>query len=141
MRNFETELDKAGVNRIVKQTSVVIREEVTVTKRQHHKTYLASTGEAWTWRQLRDYVENQIESRFGPIERDANWTVRTAGVFKGFVNRWGDKAPAIARYAFERCDGEWMNEPVSVSRFTKGNDPYFAHPISLRMLDAPVQGW
>lgn len=82
--------------------------------------------EQWDWRALRDYVVSQTELRFGPQPRDPG---KEFGVFNRFVNTWGARSEEIARYAYEVCDGIWMGAPITITRFTKGNDPYFAEVI------------
>jgi hypothetical protein len=90
------------------------------------RTYLTATG-AWSWEQLRDYVVSQIEARWGARPRDP---MKEAGIFKGFVARWGDQSETIARVAFEVHGGMWNGAPMSVQRFCKGSDPYFAAIIA-----------
>lgn len=87
----------------------------------------------WSWEQLRDYVVRSVEERHGPQARDA---IREASIFKSFAARWGNQAGPIARFAFEQQDGFWRSAPVTASRFTKGNDAYFAGPISERLAHA-----
>lgn len=89
------------------------------------KTHLA--GGTWTWEQLRDYVIGEITSRWGARPRDP---LKESGIFKGFVNRWGDRSEAIARAVFENYNGVWNGAPVSVERFAKGSDPYFAEVLA-----------
>jgi hypothetical protein len=84
------------------------------------------TGTAEPWRQLRDYVTAQIEARFGSQVVDP---VKEAAVFKRFVSTWGDRAMEIARLAFDHYDGVWASAPVSVNRFCKKSDPFFAEVI------------
>jgi hypothetical protein len=81
------------------------------------------------WRSLRDYVIDKIIEIHGPFPRkDA---AKEAGIFKGFINRWGyANAMAIARAAFEAHGGMWYNSPIRVERFTKGSDPYFARQVA-----------
>jgi hypothetical protein len=82
------------------------------------------------WRELREYVVEKIMKVHGPFPRgDA---AKEAGIFKGFINRWGfDNAMAIAQSAFEAHGGMWFNSPVRIQRFTKASDPYFAQPIAI----------
>ena len=95
-------------------------------------------GDHWAWSDLRDYVVSQIETRFGAFPRDAK---KEAGIFKSFLARHGDDAVAIARFAFEVEDGYWAGAPISVNRFCKASDPYFAEKIKPRMVAQPVTGW
>lgn len=85
---------------------------------------------AWGWQDLRDYVIREMEKRNNPQVRDPK---KEASIFKGFLSRWGDKAPAIAKTAFEVHDGMWRNAPISVNRFCKASDQYFAAVIAERV--------
>lgn len=138
MKNFDTELDQQGVTRMVKTTSqVVIEETVRVIHRpSESKAYVGKTD--WTWSDLRDYVVGQIEERFGAFPRDSR---KESGVFKSFLARWGDQAQPIARHAFEVADGRWGGAPISVNRFCKNSDPYFAAVIAERLVTSPVKDW
>lgn len=93
-------------------------------------TDLAVSEESWGWEQLRDYVVRKIEEAHGPFPRDFK---KEHAIFKSFTARWGDKASAIARHAFEVNNGFWRNAPIGVNRFTKGCDPYFAEIIAERL--------
>jgi hypothetical protein len=88
--------------------------------------HLASSG-CWGWEQLRDYVVGEIESRWGVRPRDL---LKESGIFKGFIARWGDRSEAIAKAAFEVYNGSWNGAPISVQRFSKGSDAYFAEVIA-----------
>lgn len=90
------------------------------------KTHLTASG-TWTWEQMRDYVVGEITARWGARPRDP---LKESGIFKGFVNRWGAQSEPIARAAFETYNGIWNGAPVSVERFAKGSDPYFAEVIA-----------
>lgn len=138
LRNFDTELDQQGVSRLVKTTTeVMVEESVTVTpKRSESRAFVGKTD--WAWDDLRDYVVTNIEERFGPFPRDSR---KESGIFKSFLARWGDQAQDIARYAFEAADGRWAGAPISVNRFCRNSDPYFAQVIVERLVDQPVQGW
>lgn len=89
------------------------------------RLHLVTSG-AWGWEELRDYVIERIEHRWGPQHRDP---IREAAIFRSFVRRWGTQAEAISRYVFEVADGIWMGAAVSINRWTKGSDPYFAAKI------------
>jgi hypothetical protein len=88
----------------------------------------------WSWEQLRDYVMRSIAERHGPQPRREAHQVNS--IFKSFAARWGNQAGPIARFAFEQQDGFWRDAPIDIRRFTKGNDSYFAAPISERLTDA-----
>lgn len=129
LRNFDTELDVQGVTRTV-TTSVRVTETVTATTRPtESRTFLVQ--DEWGWEALRDYVVHEIETRFGAFPRDSK---KEYGIFSSFVSRWGaSMAQAIARHAFEVCDGRWAGAPVSVTRFCKGSDPFFGAVIADRL--------
>lgn len=136
MRNFDTELDRQGVTRMV-TTEVVVEETVKVIpKASTSRAYLGKTD--WAWDDLRDYVVAEIEARFGAFPRDSR---KESGIFKSFLARWPEQAQAIAKYAFEVSDGRWAGAPISVNRFCKGSDPYFAQVISERLVETPVEKW
>lgn len=92
--------------------------------------YLMKVDAEWSWEDLRDYVMGQIVMYHGPQVRNA---VKESAIFKGFTSRYGSQAVAIARFAFENQRGMWQRAPISVNRFTKGSDPYFADPIAKRL--------
>lgn len=129
MLNFDTDLDLAGVTRMV-----VVRDHVAV-RSAPTKGHLAVSDESWTWRELRDYVVSGLTQRFGPPEHtDPHWAVKEAGTFKGFIRRWGpERAASIARYAIEVCDARWQGRPITTKSFCQGSDPYFAIPIAERI--------
>jgi hypothetical protein len=89
------------------------------------KTHLLT--EKWEWQQLRDYVISSIEKLHGPFRRDP---IKESAIFKSYITRWGDKAPAIARYAFENQKGYYCNAPISVYRFCVKSDEFFSQPIT-----------
>lgn len=128
MKNFDTELDVRGV------TSLVVSQQVTVTPHTPRSRSMAHVGKPdgdWQWNDLRDYVVHEIEIRFGSFPR---MSTKEYGIFQSFVKRWGPKAPAIARYAFETCSGEWRGQPVKVETFCKDADHRFAQPIADRLI-------
>lgn len=107
--------------------TAVLTEEVTVTRRPSQaRSDLLVADEHWGWEEMRDYVVAQIEARTGTFPRDAR---KEASIFKRFCTKYTDLAPLVARYAFEVADGKWKGAPVSVNRFCKESDPYFADPI------------
>jgi hypothetical protein len=81
---------------------------------------------AWGWEQLRDYVIAGIERTSGPFPRNF---LTEPSIFKSFIGRYGVDAQEIARAAFEVHAGYWRGAPVSVTRFAKGNDPFFGDVI------------
>jgi hypothetical protein len=94
-------------------------------------TDLLDTPTQWDWRQLRDYVLRSIDERHGPHpSRDE---AKITAVFKSFAARWGNQAGPIAVFAFDQMDGFWNSAPITVARFTKNSDQYFAGPISERL--------
>lgn len=109
-----------------------ISQQVEVVPVQSRTDMLVS-AEQWTWEELRDYVVAQITERFGPFPRDAR---KEYGIFTRFFTEYGADAAAIAQYAFgPACDGWWGRAPISVNRFCKASDPYFARPIRERLAD------
>jgi hypothetical protein len=113
------------------QTRVSVAETVTVTPAlSESRTHLLKPVEDWGWCEVRDYVVTSIEARFGAFPRDQR---REHGIFTRFTKDYGPDAGRIARYAFETCDGWWMNATVSVNRFCRNSDPYFAQPILARL--------
>jgi hypothetical protein len=121
------------VTRMVVTDTVVVTDVVEVSPGYTpdlHREHLSRSDEEWDWRELRDYVVSEIESRFGAIPRDAH---KEKGIFDSFVNRWGANAAYIARYAFEIADGRWRGAPISITRFCKNSDPYFGQPIVERL--------
>jgi hypothetical protein len=87
---------------------------------------LLTADHEWGWGELRDYVVGQIVELHGVFPRNDK---KEMGIFKSFLTRWGTDASPIARYAFEQMNGFWMGAPISVNRFCKGSDPYFAQRI------------
>jgi len=79
-----------------------------------------------SWEKVRDYVIERVEALHGPFPRDAR---KETTIFMAFVARW-PQAMEIARYAFEEQQGFWKGSPVSVARFHKTSDIYFAEPIA-----------
>lgn len=85
----------------------------------------------WEWRDLRDYVMREMESVHGPQVRDS---LKEKSIFSSFIKRHGAvDAVAVARYAFGFSKGMWANAPISVNRFCKASDPFFADPIKQRL--------
>lgn len=127
---FESPVDTAP-GRVVRVAStgagVTQRVRVISADAEHHKTAHKIT-EHWTWRELRDYVAEQIIKRFGVFPRD---DIREAAIFKAFTDRWGiERARAIAEYAYETLDGRWKGAPVGMNRFCKNSDSYFSDLIA-----------
>lgn len=126
MMNFDTELDVQGVTQLV-----AIRETVHV-RRSPDRSHLLVAPERWSWRELRSYVLVEMERRFGP--QDKLPRTRESSVFKSFIDRWGpEMSAAMARYIFEVCDGMWLGQPVTIYRWCKNSDPYFAVPLAERL--------
>lgn len=126
MRDFDTILDRPTT--VVKQTAPEVTETVRVIPASEGAGYLAKEPGLWNWTDLRDYITVEIEKRHGPQVRDP---LKESGICKGFIARHGiEQAVRIARAAFEVHDGMWRNAPISINRFCKGSDPYFAEPIA-----------
>lgn len=94
------------------------------------RTHLLAQEQDWDWRQLRDYVVGQIEHFHGPQPRDPR---KEKSIFSSFLDRWGSQAPLIAKAAFEVHQGMWQSAPISVNRFCKASDGYFAQVIAERL--------
>lgn len=94
------------------------------------KTHLVSDPSEWGWREVRDYVVEAIERRIGAFPRSP---IKEKAIFESFCNRWGDKAGPIAQLAVEVHECWWRNSPLSVTRFCKGSDPYFAEPLAAKL--------
>jgi hypothetical protein len=104
------------------------RAKITVTPRPIAQSYMLK--DQWGWEDLRDYVVSCIETTHGPFPRNA---IKEASIFKSFFARWEAKevgsAKAIAETAFGIHHGMWANAPISVNRFCKSSDPFFAESI------------
>jgi hypothetical protein len=129
MINFDA-LEEKTHQVVVRQPATQVVERVTVTPIAS-SAHLLRTEESWTWSELRDYVITEIERRHGPQVRNAK---TEASIFKSFLSRWPDgKAIEIAQAAFQIYDGMWKNAPISVNRFCKASDPFFAAVILTRL--------
>lgn len=130
MRNYQTELDVRGVSKMV----VGVTETVTVIPRTTSQgmAHIGKPDAEWGWADLRDYVIHEIQRRFGSCPRKDPKV--EYGIFNSFMSRWGIKAPAIARHAFETGSGVWKGEPVHIENFCKNSDAYFAQPIAERLI-------
>ena len=141
MLDFDTPVGiKAAVAPVQVKAEVAVSEEVVVQARPNEMMTFASRPDGeWGWEEVRDYVVTEIEKRFGTFPRHSN---KEYGIFSGFVSRWGDQAAAIARHAFEVQDGRWKGSPISVTRFCRNSDPYFASVIAERLVAEPTtEGW
>lgn len=128
---MDTDLDVQGVTRVVHTITVAAPSvEATVEadagRSIEQRTTHVGKADGWTWQDLQAYVVQEIEARFGLFPRNA---CKESGIFKSFLARWGEQAPAIARFAFDSCDGYWRGAPISVNRFCKASDDYFASVI------------
>ena len=112
-------------------TEAVAGDEVQV----HRGQALSHVGVApgsWGWRALRDYVVGTLQARHGTVERPPAHI--EAGIFKGFVKRWGpEEAARIAIYVCEVCEGRWGSRPIRVTAFCKAADPWFSQKVLERM--------
>jgi hypothetical protein len=116
----------------VTRTSSAVRESVTV--EAPARGYLLKDPSTWGWSDLRDYVFYEIESRGWPIpERDSK---REASVFRRFVTEWQEFAGPIAVHAFTVYDGMWNGAQISMSRFCKNSDAWFAAPILEQLISS-----
>jgi hypothetical protein len=93
--------------------------------------YLMKPDSAWTWSDLRDYVVAEIERCSGTFPRNQR---KEQGIFSRFIAEFGPTdSAAIARHAFEVCNGWWGNAPISVNRFCRASDDFFSRPILARI--------
>jgi hypothetical protein len=86
--------------------------------------------ENWTADDLRTYVLRKIEERHGAQPDHGHPKMRA--IFNRFYEAWGAvDAARIARYAFEgqARPGFWKGAPIKATRFTRGNDEWFARAI------------
>lgn len=109
-------------------TVPTVTETVVVTPRPSQAAgFVMRPDSDWGWQDLRDYVIREIEARGGAVVRNP----KTEGsIFKSFMSRHPEQAVAIAKAAFEVHDGMWRNAPISVNRFCKASDEYFAAVIA-----------
>lgn len=115
---------------VVKQAVTPVVERVTITPISS-STHLLRQEDQWSWSELRDYVMAEIVQRHGPQPRNPK---TEASIFKSFLSRWPDgQAVRIAKAAFEIHDGMWGKAPISVNRFCKASDPFFAIPVLTRL--------
>lgn len=133
MTVMNADLPAALRNRTVTVTESAPAVTETVAVVSERRDYLMTDATHWSWSQLRDYVVAEIEARFGAIPRD---TRKEAGIFRRFLTTWGAQSGPIAKCAFEEYDGWWQNAPISITRFCRGSDPYFAAVIAQRLSPA-----
>lgn len=112
---------------VTTQVTETVRVSPTTTR---SRTDLMSPPEAWGPGELRDYVVSQIEEFHGAFPREAR---KEHSIFTRFHKEFGADAARIALYVFETCDGIWRSAPVSITRFCRGSDDYFARPILERL--------
>lgn len=115
---------------VIRETPTLVTEKVTVKPVAAPATHLLQDEGSWDWRALRDYVVREIEARHGP---QAHNDKTEPAIFKSFLSRWEGNAVRIAKAAFELYDGMWGNAPISVNRFCKGSDEFFAAKILSRL--------
>jgi hypothetical protein len=132
---LQTDLDKArqgGRTITVSQTVPAVQETVTVVRptRETRTSDVGVDPSSWSWEQVRDYTVRQIESFHGEFPKQPE---RINSIFKSFCSRHGADAGPIAVAAFALYQGRWKGSPISVTRFCKGSDDYFALPIKERL--------
>jgi hypothetical protein len=94
-------------------------------------THTMKPDAEWDWHDLRDYVMREMEAVHGPQVRNS---IKEKAIFSSFITRHGAAtSAAIARFAFGFSKGMWANAPISVNRFCKGSDRFFADPIKQRL--------
>lgn len=129
MIDFASIAREAAAKKAAEQPAPTVKETVRVTPATG-AAYLLKDDSQWTWEDLRDYVMGQIEQFHGPQVRNP---MKEKAVFESFMKRWEDKAVAIARFSFEVERGMWQRAPISVNRFCKGSDIYFAAKIAEKL--------
>jgi hypothetical protein len=136
LMHFDADTTPRQTSREVSTAPTVVETVTVTTLPSEARGFLSRDDAQWSWSDLRDYVVHEIERRFGTFPRDAK---KEFGIFSRFVKEHGEQAAAIAKYAFEVCDGWWQGAPISVNRFCKGSD--FAAPIKQSLVAQPVQDW
>lgn len=111
----------------VRQVQAVTATETVRVVPNRASGFLGKPTSEWNWSDLRDYIVTEVEARHGAQVRDPK---KESGICKGFIARWGiEQAVAIAQAAFEVYGGMWRSSPITITRFTKNSDPYFAEII------------
>jgi hypothetical protein len=83
--------------------------------------------------QLLDYLSRQITEHWGPSPRSKE---KELSIVRGFIGRHGEEvARKIVRFVCEGNGCAWRGSPMSVSRLTRSNDPWFADLILKDMPD------
>lgn len=116
---------------VVEPKEVALKEMVAPIAASMSREHMVAGGNWSTWSHLRDYVVASIEDTIGAFPRNP---VIEKSVFSSFFDRWGPSASQqIAQCAVEFHGCWWRNSPLSVQRFCKGNDPYFAMVIAKQL--------
>ena len=117
---------------VTQSAPTALVQEVTTTKvGTAESVYLLKQADQWGWEDLRDYVITEAENRFGAQIRNP---AKEAAIFKSFIGRYGVKdAVLVAQASFEIYQGTWHSAPVTVNRFCKASDAYFADVILARV--------
>jgi len=141
--NFDTELDQARAQGrptvVVAAPALRVRETVSVVRapvesaREVRTTDVGKPSAEWGWEDLRNYVTRQIQISFGDFPIDP---VKHRAIFSSFCTRHGEMAGPIAVAAFDLFGGRWNGAPISVNRFCKASDQYFAIPIKERLINS-----
>jgi hypothetical protein len=129
----ETDDDVDTERVVLNDTIPVVTETVTVRpvrRVEQGKTYVGVDPANWDADALLSYVATQIQRLHGPFPRDPK---KETAIMRSFLNRWGDRAGAIAQYAFEVSGGMWRGSPVGITRFCKASDAYFGQVILDRL--------
>jgi hypothetical protein len=113
-------------------TPLAVAEPEPITRvGQDAVTHTMKPDDEWGWEDLRDYVMREMEAVHGPQVRNS---IKEKSIFSSFITRHGSAtSAAIARFAFGFSKGMWANAPISVNRFCKGSDRFFADPIKQRL--------
>lgn len=113
-------------------SGTMIIESVEVVPVAERMVRLCRQGaDTWTAEDLSWYVAEEIARIHGPqLPR-----MGEPSVIAGFHERFGADGVRIARHAFEARNGMWKGAPVTIARFTSGNDEFFSRAL-LREINA-----
>jgi len=94
-------------------------------------SHTMTPDDEWDWEDMRNFCMSEMERYHGPQVRNP---IKEKSIFGSFVSRHGSaNSAAIARFAFGFCKGMWNSAPISINRFCKASDQYFADQIKQRL--------
>jgi hypothetical protein len=107
-------------------TGAMITEAVAVAGVSGRTAALCSQDPAsWTPGDLAWYVTEEMTRIHGPQLPQPH----ESRIIPEFSERFGADSVRIARHAFEARRGMWKGAPVTLRRFTPGNDDFFSRAI------------